>query len=102
MPSTPQPDSPAGQAGERPRRLTQSEIIQQLLAKGSSEHHSISLSRNAKGETQIEVVIRSGGDDAPTATDAEQLATGIYDRLRAKYPMASGYVGAQPAEGTQP
>lgn len=53
---------------------------------------SVSLTRNAKGETQIDVGVRGKGEprDVAGAVRVE------YDRLRSAYPMASGFVGAQP------
>lgn len=72
-------------------RVTNSEIIRRLLERGGSEHSSVSITRNAKGQTQLEVVVRTGdGAEARTPHEAEAIATGIYDRLRAKYPFADG------------
>lgn len=88
--------APADEQGAR-RRITQSQIIEQLLARGGSEHSSVTLSRNAKGETQIEVVVRTNEHgDIQTIEQAEQHARDIYDRLRTRYPMQSGFVGATP------
>jgi hypothetical protein len=81
-----------------PRRLTQAQIIGMLLTRGSREHSSVTLSRNAKGETQIEVVVRTGeSDEVVTVDDAAAKADATYDRLRRRYPTASGHVGAPPA-----
>lgn len=73
---------------ERPKRLSLSEIVEQLLQRGSSEHSSVTISRNAKGETQLEVVVRTGdAGEVQTIEQAEQHATAVYDRLRALYPF---------------
>lgn len=80
-----------------PPRMTLGRVVELLLAKGGHAGSSVSLTRNAKGETQIEVVVRTG-DDVPTTTDAELIAQDVFDRLRARYPMSSGYVGATTGE----
>lgn len=82
--------------GEAARRLSLSEIVELLLSKGGGEHSSVSLTRNAKGETQIEVTVRTGDSgEITTAAQAAAEARTIYDRLRSAYPMASGNTGAQ-------
>lgn len=69
-------------------RVTNSEIIRRLLERGGSEHSSVTITRNAKGETQLEVVVRTGeGGEITTPAQAEETATAIYDRLRALYPF---------------
>jgi hypothetical protein len=70
------------------RRLTLSEIVTQLLARSSGERSTVSLARNARGVTQIEVIVRTGDTEhVRTAADAEREAVAIYDRLRATYPL---------------
>lgn len=77
-------------------RLTLSQIVTTLLARNTTDKSSVTLSRNAKGVTQIEVTVRTGDSDAvETAADAERIASDIYNRLRAAYPLPSGYVGAE-------
>jgi hypothetical protein len=84
------------------KRMTLSDVVEQLLARGASEHSSVSLSRNAKGETQIEVTVRSDTDtELPTPDDAAAKAVELYDTLRARYPSSAGYTGPTPA-GTKP
>lgn len=79
-------------------RMTLSRVIEMLLERGQSDRSSVSLSRNAKGETQIEVVVRTSDEGAvQTVEQAEAVAQLVYDRLRAAYPMANGHVGAIPA-----
>lgn len=80
--------------------LLQSEIIRGLLARPSAPpESSVSLSRNAKGATQVEVTVR-----AANATDADALAQEIYDTLVAKYPYpASGSeLQASPTVASEP
>lgn len=78
------------------KRLTLSEILELMLTRSSSEHSSVTLSRNSKGETQIEVTVRTGDTDTVrTAADAAAMARTIYDQLRSAYPMASGNTGGQ-------
>lgn len=72
---------------ERPKRLTLSQIVEQLLARGGGERSSVTLVRNATGETQIEVKVRTGDDgELATVEDAERKAAEVYERLRAAYP----------------
>lgn len=69
-------------------RLSLSEILQLLLTKGTPERSSVTLSRNAKGETQIEVTVRTGDSAGiETVEQAEQAARESYDRLRDEYPL---------------
>jgi hypothetical protein len=63
------------------------------------EDGSVTLTRNAKGETQIAVDVKTSPLGAPTVLDAEQQATEIYERERARFPLADGHVGAQPKRG---
>ncbi len=87
-------------AAERPHRLTLSEIVSLMLSKGGREHSSVTLTRNAKGETQIEVAVRTGEDEAvATAEQAAATCRRVYDSLRAAFPLQSGYVGARPPAG---
>lgn len=79
-------------------RLTLSEIVRLLLSRTPHDRSSVTLTRNAKGVTQIEVTVRTGDDDAlATPRDAEREAVEIYERLRATYPMPDGFVGAERA-----
>lgn len=76
--------------GERPRRLSLSEIVAMLLSRTGGEHSSVKLSRNSKGDTQIEVVVRSGDRDAETIEEAAAKTRALYDELSTIYPMSSG------------
>lgn len=82
----------------RAKRMTLSQIVELLLTRGQHDRSSVALSRNAKGETQIEVVVRTG-EGVETVEHACVTAEVVYETLRARYPLASGFVGAQPAEG---
>lgn len=74
----------------KPRRLTLSEILQAHLdrmAHAGGEHSSVELTRNAKGDTQIKVAVRTGDtDDTATVDDAAAKARHVYDLLRGFYP----------------
>ena len=76
----------------KPHRLSLSDILTMTLQRGSGNQDSVSLSRNARGETQIEVVARSRENE--TLRMVEQRARETYDRLRSTFPLANGYVGA--------
>lgn len=71
-----------------PKRLSLSAIVELLLQKSPRDHSSVTLSRNSKGDTQIEVVVRTG-DDAEITTPAQALAEAVrlYDELRNTYPI---------------
>lgn len=73
-----------------PKRMSLSQVVEALLQRGGSEHSSVTLARNSKGETQIEVVVRTGDTGSvQTIEEAETAAAEVYDRLREKYPPAS-------------
>lgn len=91
---------PAEAEAARPRRLTQGEILAALLerivAGAGTEHSSVELTRNAKGDVQIKVAVRTGeSDEVLTAEHAAAKARSIYDALAAIYPMSS--VAPEPA-----
>ncbi len=70
------------------KRLSLSAILELLLQRGGGERSSVTLARNAKGDTQIEVVVRTS-EDGPVLTAAAALeeATRLYDAARESYPM---------------
>lgn len=72
---------------DRPKRLSLSEIVALLLTRGG-EHSNVRLSRNAKGDTQIEVVVRTGDDGIDTIGQAAERARQLYDELCSTYPMS--------------
>jgi len=81
-----------GTTTKPPKRLTLSEILQAHLdrmAHAGGERSSVELTRNAKGDTQIKVTVRTGdSDDTATVESATAKAREIYDALRMVYPMA--------------
>jgi len=87
-------ETPALQTEERPPPLRQSEILRTMLAvlleraKGS-ESHSVELSRNAKGDTQMSIKVYNS-DPA----EAARIAAELYSNLRVQFPLNSGAVGA--------
>jgi hypothetical protein len=88
-------------AEHTPRRLTLSQVVESQLAalnRAGGEHSSVKLTRNAKGDTQIEVTVRTG-DEAHlmTVADASNQARAIYDALRELYPIAAATNGEAPA-----
>lgn len=75
----------------RPRRLTQAQLIERLLHalnRGAQDHSTIELSRNAKGDTQIRVSVRTGEGGIETVEEARAKAEEQYEHLRKLYPMA--------------
>lgn len=73
------------------KRMTLSQVVEHLLTRGSSQSSSVSLTRNAKGETQIEVVVRTDAElDIRTPDDAAAIATAVYNTLRDAYPFGGG------------
>lgn len=72
-------------------RMTLSKVLEALLAKREHGMSSVTLTRNAKGETQIEVVVRTSEDGAVTTIEeAEAVAVRTFDALRNRYPMRDG------------
>jgi hypothetical protein len=86
---------------ETSKRLTLSEIVERLLSRGSGERSSVSLTRNAKGETQIEVVVRTNDETETTIDQALAKAVDVYDQLRRQYPMLDGHT-ARPGSVAAP
>jgi hypothetical protein len=75
---------------EAPKRMTMGRVVELLLQRGSSNSSSVTLTRNAKGETQIEVVVRTDDEHGiDTPGEASAVAETIYDALRAKYPFGA-------------
>lgn len=75
------------------KRLSLSEIVGAQLAilnRNGSEHSSVKLIQGARGQTQIEVVVRTG-DEATllTVDQAAAKAAEIYNELRAQFPMVA-------------
>ena len=70
-----------------PKRLTMSRMVELLLTRHTRDLSHVGLTRNAKGDTQIEVVCYAG--DELTVDDACDKARGLYDALRMLYPMST-------------
>jgi hypothetical protein len=80
-----------GGTNDKPPRLTLSQIVEMQLhamARGGQEHSTVELSRNAKGDTQIRVSVRTGEGDVETVEQARMRAQEQYDHLRELYPLA--------------
>lgn len=88
------PGTAGGDSAPAPKRMSLSQVVEALLQRGGGEHSSVTLSRNAKGETQLEVVVRTGETGGlETIEQAEAAAQEVYDRLRERYPFG-GDAGA--------
>jgi hypothetical protein len=82
------PKNQAHSSPESPKRMTLSQVVEHLLSRSSSQSSSVTLTRNAKGETQIEVVVRTDHElGITTPDDARATAETVYDALRSKYPV---------------
>lgn len=71
-------------------RLNLSELARSLIAmnaRGSSDRATVRLARNAKGDTQIEVLVGAGDDGAESVTEVAERACEVYDSLRDRYPL---------------
>lgn len=74
---------------DKPKRLRAADLVEQLvhaLTRSSSEHSSVKLTRNARGDTQIEVTVRTGEGGVTTVAEARDRARAEYDRLCRLYP----------------
>lgn len=75
----------------RPKRVTLSEIVEQLIAaqsKHGGERSAVKLTRNARGDTQIEVTVRTGDSTGiETVDDCAAEANRVYEALSLVYPM---------------
>ena len=74
------------------RRLSKDEILGAFLTsinRTGGEHSAVTLKTNAKGETQIEVTVRSGESDrVQTAQDALAEASRLYLQARETFGLA--------------
>jgi len=73
--------------------MTLSQVVELLLSRGSAQSSSVTLTRNAKGDTQIEVTVRTDpeiGIHGPA--EASAAAATVYDRLRELYPFGQAPV----------
>jgi hypothetical protein len=94
--------SAAGDAGEQPgRRQTVTERYHELAMVTASRQpataeHAAVLTRNAKGDVQIELTVRS-----PHLGTLELEVTSTFDRLCAKYPRGDSPAGGDRREVEQ-
>jgi len=96
--------APEGEPQAKPKRMTQGEIlaafVERMQAQHGGEHSSVRLTRNARGDTQIEVAVRTGeSDELATVDDAAAKAKAVYDLLRSLYPMSSPEKSNGPHDG---
>lgn len=54
-----------------------------------SDSASVTIARNAKGDTQLEITVRCGAT-LTSVDDAAGRAVELYDQARRRYPMANG------------
>lgn len=67
--------------------MTLSQVVELLLTRGSAERSYVALTRNAKGDTQIDVKVQtSEHGDVQTVEEAETKALEVYSRLLARHP----------------
>jgi hypothetical protein len=71
------------------------QLYDQLVAlyPTSAQHDgaTVSLTRNAKGDTQVDVDVRTAGaGEVVSAEQAETKASEVYERLTSRYPLADG------------
>jgi hypothetical protein len=81
---------PAEQPPER-QRLNLSELARLLIAQGSrhvADRSSVRLTRNARGGTQIEVVVGAGEEGLGGVDEVAAKARAVYDELAELYPLA--------------
>jgi hypothetical protein len=104
------PEAPDGAPGSlrlpaeeaRPRPLGASEVARSLLArlaKQTGEHHSVELTRNAKGDVQVKVTVRTDPDigiDTPEAAAGKAME--VFNMVNAFYPMAAPTAPAAKAD----
>jgi len=75
-------------------RLTTTEVARTLLAQRGwmGGQSAVSLTRNARGITQIEVTVKA--EDGQSADDASETCKRIYDALASAYPLPEGTNGS--------
>lgn len=70
--------------GERPKRLSLSQIVELLLTRPTRDRSSVSLSRNASGEVVIDVTAHAS--EGESVEDAERIALAAFERMSKRYP----------------
>lgn len=90
-----------GGEADKPRRLSVTDAYErtagllELALSRTTKHptEGVDLTRNAKGETQISV---SGGThEGETLEECAARVSAVYIDLRARFPLPSGFVGAE-------
>lgn len=88
-----------GGLGEVSReRLNLSELVRLLVVAGSrnvADRSSVRLTRNAKGDTQIEVVVGAGEPGVESVSEVAEKACELYDHLRELYPLGEPPAGEE-------
>lgn len=84
--------APRHEATPRPVALTQREMLSAFVDKTTrnapTEHSSVTLKTNAKGDVQIDVTVRTGETpEVATVDDAAAKARTVFDLLRTFYPL---------------
>jgi hypothetical protein len=76
---------------ERTQRLSLSEILRLVLTRQVNEPSSVTLTRNASGETLIEVKVKAAEDGGAEAIEqAKDQAVELYRELRHQHPAGEG------------
>lgn len=76
-------------------KRTYDELRRTYPLEDAREPASVTLTRNAKGETQVSVEVKTTGEHGSLNTEqAGDEAAGVYEGLRAKFPVLSGAVGS--------
>lgn len=86
--------APDAESRATPRRMTQGEIlaafVERMQRAGQTEHSSVTLKTNARGDVQIDVTVRTGETpEVATVDDAAAKCRTVFDLLRAFYPLGA-------------
>lgn len=86
--------APEHEPAPRPVSLTQREMLSAFVDKQTrhapTEHSSVTLKTNARGDVQIDVTVRTGETpEVETVDDAAAKARTVFNLLRAFYPLAA-------------
>lgn len=73
------------------------ELLGLMLTRSTARTYteSVELTRNAKGETQISVAGQAHEDES--LADCAGRVAAVYQTMRQRFPLATGYVGAEQA-----
>lgn len=83
-------------------RLSLSDVLGMVLARRSGASSSVTLTRNARGLTQVAVTVATGERDADpqTAQEAAAQARELYDALCEQYPPEPPAPAAAPEDAS--